>query len=1319
MSSNQVSTNQMSSHRTVKARAKLHKGIIILAGIALNVLGRTIAVQLNLPIWFDMIGTILTSNYAGMWGGIIAGLSNNVLSCIYDVTALVYSITSVCAAIMIGLMIRRKYLNNPLSVVVASFWMGILCMVISTPLNLLFYNGYSGNSWGDTLVDMLRWYDVPNLISAAAGEAVVEIPDKQVCMVFAYFIIRYFDRRKQKSDRQIVKGVKSAAVLLIASILATNMLPLSTLAAEQDIYNNSFVKKIYNNTNGMVSSEANTICETKDGYIWIGSYAGLTRFDGSQFKFIREGGLVNVVEMMTDSRGRLWIGTNDAGIARYENGKYTYFTKEDGLASNSVRCFAEDKEGNVYVGTSDRICCFGTDDTIEILRDDITFAKAMTVYQDMLIVLDNKGNLYALDKTRKLEIADSRLSGLFYYCVALTTQGLMVGAETGELFVVEISDRGITAKKQINIQANQMSAIFEDKKGRIWTATESGFGYLLPDGTYEKMDSQGFDSSIVCFHEDYQGNIWAASTYYGVMKLSESSFINMFERAGIEKQYVNAVTYHDGNYCFGTDDGLILFDAVRMRRVENELTGLLSGSRVRSLFVDSENRLWVCAYGGLVCYDSVEGITKYSSEAYRVTSDRFRCITEQQDGTIAAGTADGINYFRDGELTGTVTAENGLANTQILSIVEGFDGKIWAASDGSGIYILAGEELVENYTVEDGLSSNVILRIVPHEDGYLVVTSNALCHIDLKGNIKKLSNFPYFNNFDILIDGETAYVTCSAGLYETELAKLCGDSDEQYRLYGAGDELFSGLTANSWNYISDGDRLYLCSNQGVVVFKKHNSDMDTDMKYGITTIVCDAEEIDVEGSEPLALPPQVKNLSIYASVRNYGFTDVKVRFYVKELEDNPPIYSWNEIEPIKLHKPELSEYTICLQILDNAGEKVLQEKNYRIGKQIKSWEKPVFRTYLVLVCTEILLFTIISIACMILFVIRKNELEKLQVALEQKVQEQTEELVDKQAKIKELFLQTVAALSEAVDAKDRYTSGHSKRVAEYARMIAARRGKSREEQEAIYRAGLLHDIGKIRIPAEIIDKPGKLTEEEYNVIKLHPVTGYHILRGISDNDYIAVAAKYHHERYDGNGYPNGLAGEKIPEVARILGVADAYDAMASNRSYRNALPQEVVRSEIEKGKGTQFDPEIADVMLQMIAEDKDYTMKQTESLQRNILTIDDEAMNNKIIAHIMKDEPMYHIVSACSGREGLEILERESFDLILLDVKMPEMDGLETLRRIRKKYDTPVVLMTSDRTLDASTEFETLGCDDFITKPFLPLLIKEIVHNMTERTNIE
>ena len=345
---------------------------------------------------------------------------------------------------------------------------------------------------------------------------------------------------------------------------------------------------------------------------------------------------------------------------------------------------------------------------------------------------------------------------------------------------------------------------------------------------------------------------------------------------------------------------------------------------------------------------------------------------------------------------------------------------------------------------------------------------------------------------------------------------------------------------------------------------------------------------------------------------------------------------------------------------------------------------------------------------------RTTEMEEFQAELEKKVDEQTVELRDQQKKINDLYIQTVTALSEAVDAKDRYTSGHSKRVAEYARMIAARMGKSKKEQEEIYRAGLLHDVGKIRIPVEIINKPGRLTDEEFNIIKIHPVTGYHILRGISGNSDIAIAAKYHHERYDGKGYPNGLEGENIPESARILGVADSYDAMTSNRSYRNALPQDVVRAEIEKGKGTQFDPYVADVMLQLMDEDTEYNMKQNDLTDRKILIVDDEPMNHRIIEHIIKEEGMYQIISAEGGREALDILEKEKVDVIMLDVVMPDMDGLETLRRIREKYQTPVVLMTADKTLDTSTEFAELGCDDYVTKPFLPLLIKEVIYNMTK-----
>lgn len=343
-----------------------------------------------------------------------------------------------------------------------------------------------------------------------------------------------------------------------------------------------------------------------------------------------------------------------------------------------------------------------------------------------------------------------------------------------------------------------------------------------------------------------------------------------------------------------------------------------------------------------------------------------------------------------------------------------------------------------------------------------------------------------------------------------------------------------------------------------------------------------------------------------------------------------------------------------------------------------------------------------------------NAVEEYNTKLQEAVEERTAELQLQEMKTRNLFLQTVAALSEAVDAKDRYTSGHSRRVAEYARMIAERMGRSKEEQEEVFQAGLLHDIGKIRIPAEIINKPGRLTDEEFALIKIHPVTGYHILHEISEDTLIAVGAKYHHERYDGRGYPNGLTGEQIPEIARILGVADSYDAMTSNRSYRDALPQDVVRAELEKGKGTQFDSRIADVLLEMMDEDTGYRLRQRDDRNKRILSVDDEPMNNKIVAKIMKDEPMYEVVSASSGPEALELLGEQSFDLILLDVMMPEMDGWETLKYIRRKSQTPVVMMTADKTLDTSVEFAKFGCDDYLTKPLQPLLLKEVVHNMTE-----
>ena len=196
-----------------------------------------------------------------------------------------------------------------------------------------------------------------------------------------------------------------------------------------------------------------------------------------------------------------------------------------------------------------------------------------------------------------------------------------------------------------------------------------------------------------------------------------------------------------------------------------------------------------------------------------------------------------------------------------------------------------------------------------------------------------------------------------------------------------------------------------------------------------------------------------------------------------------------------------------------------------------------------------------------------------------------------------MFEQTAIALVNAIDAKDKYTHGHSSRVAEYSKRIAEMSGMSPAECDEIYYVALLHDVGKIGIPEEIINKKGKLTADERAIIEQHPVLGAQILHSITEYPNLMIGARYHHERYDGQGYPDRLKGEDIPEYARIIAVADAYDAMTSKRSYRYPIPQQTVREEILEGAGSQFDPKYTKLMQHLIDIDSEYEMREKDNNQ--------------------------------------------------------------------------------------------------------------------------
>ena len=205
------------------------------------------------------------------------------------------------------------------------------------------------------------------------------------------------------------------------------------------------------------------------------------------------------------------------------------------------------------------------------------------------------------------------------------------------------------------------------------------------------------------------------------------------------------------------------------------------------------------------------------------------------------------------------------------------------------------------------------------------------------------------------------------------------------------------------------------------------------------------------------------------------------------------------------------------------------------------------------------------------------ELDGYRKDLQRRLDEKTKEM-------ERITIQAIMTVANTVDAKDDYTKGHSMRVAAYSEILAQRLGWSEEDIQNIYYVAMLHDVGKIGVPDAVLNKPFKLTDLEFRLIKGHTIMGAEILKDFKMFPNVSIGAKYHHERYDGKGYPEGLKGESIPLVARVIGLVDSYDAMTSNRVYRRRLNDNIVMEELERGKGSQWDPELVDIFVSLVKE---------------------------------------------------------------------------------------------------------------------------------------
>ena len=1028
------------------------------------------------------------------------------------------------------------------------------------------------------------------MLCCILGQLALEFVDKIVTIAIVYLVILIRRWSGNHSDTEIVHRSGTAAVILALALgLSVSYSAKAAVSAEPTDYND-YVQSVYSSSNGLPCGEANDIAQTNDGVLWIGTYAGLYRYNGREFRWVDDYEAVkNVNCLYVDEEGRLWIGTNDNGLAIVIREKVVNVLDESGgLPSNSVRCVIRASDGYYYVGTTAGL-------QILVMNNGLAAANVLQEvnYVDS-IAADQHGHVAAITSDGRLFLLKEGLVQNMlqleegqdqFNCCAFAPDGtLMVGTSTNLIYGYDVSGDGFEPLDVMTCEdVNSINNLNYLDDGTLFISTDSGVSYLDSAG-YHKLNTNDFNNSIDNMLYDYQGNLWFTSSRLGLLRLARSPFKDVYSAIGMDRRVVNAIVFWQDCYYIGTDKGLDVVDEACRSQIDNDLTAALDGKRIRCMYVDGQDHLWVCTYGsGLMEFAPDGGIWEYNAENGSF-GNRARIVMGLSDGTILAAGDTGISYIRDHEIQRTIRNEDGLINSMILTLTEQSDGTILAGTDGDGIAVLKDGEVADMITREDGLSSGVILRTIkdPKSEGVFLVTSNSLCYMEPDYSVRLLDKFPYFNNYDIWVkDENTLFVMSSAGIYVVERDELVAGGDMSWELLDARRGLGASLTANSWSYYDGNDELFLPCDTGVYIIdvEKYNTDMRP-YRMQLASVRLDGVLQPPARTGAITVGQSVSRVELAPEILNYTIQEPNVGYLLEGYDAQWTVVPQNSLNNIIYVNLPAGDYTFRLGIFDSAGGQILEERKFELVKEGGFYEQQGFRIYMLLILSLFIIwFT--------WFVVQR-QLNKQQIKLN-------------------MANETVAAIANAVDAKDVRTHQHSTRVAKYAELIAEEMNCFKWWQRSkmlssLKKAAQLHDIGKIAVPDSVLNKVGRLTDEEYKTMKDHTMRGAEILKDFTLVEHVVDGTRYHHERYDGRGYPDGLKGEDIPLFGRIIGVADAFDAMTSNRVYRNHMDTDYVMNEMTRGRGTQFDPEALDAFLRLVDKgvinlDEIYAEKRAEILE--------------------------------------------------------------------------------------------------------------------------
>ena len=939
-------------------------------------------------------------------------------------------------------------------------------------------------------------------------------------------------------------------------------------------------------------SGAEAICQTDDGYVWIAQYSGLTRYDSQEYvtyKSFTENDtkydIINVRALAANGN-TLYVATNK-NLFVYKDYQFSYVNIDAGV----IRDMTLDKEHgllyissvdqgatlyNIKTGVASKLKGLESGSVNDIALDTI---RNSFYYQTDAGVFNDYGNeIYSYPR-----VLDIYSYGDILY----------IGNDDGLIKRYDMASHLFYEDISVHDQINKM--LYSKEADTLFVACENNGLYCVNFSNQEPSIASAGElenkNQLIDLMIDYQGNLWLASHFAGssgVSIITKNALLDLLyddviwqEVLEIDRGVLAIERYLDTQYivssksiyAYDLKEGKIVTDNVIMETINAYATEKAISYSPKDVEIFN-NKVYFAITGiGLVEYDpATDNVVIYDSEYITSHLEKvvevpdtsiiaaMRCL-RSFDNYLAIGYTRGVAKF-----DGNKFSAMGTGPTSVLYLSKSKEGKL-LFNRSAGIFEI--DDDFTSYTqipTIEGVEGNVLKFLVDGDkiyynlnsrlfkaeliNGEYVQSEIIIPHI--KGSIVELSKIAYNSMYGLK---RYKYVIASqTQIYIVD--KLDTDTLSDYEFYDATNGL-KNIAANTSGYYDSSDqKYYFQSTNGIFVY-----DFNEERSLSVPVKI-DAHSIVLDGVEyfgnNINISKDTYRITINLSI--FGFKPHKGYAIYYKLDGIDKDYHLMGGDDYSINFTNLAggKYKFHAYALDEHGQKS-NEIHITLNKEKKIIEHAYFWIIIALLALSI----VVGIAFFI-------------------IQLRTRRALRKQLEYKHITVESIQAIARTIDAKDEYTNGHSTRVGYYSRIIAENLGMSKDELDNMYYIALLHDIGKIAIPDKILNKPGKLTDEEFLVMKSHTTRGAKILKGISTIPHIIEGAKSHHERWDGRGYPEGLKGEEIPYVARIICCADCIDAMATRRVYKEPIPLEDIAKEFERCAGTNFDPNIAKVVVNMI-----------------------------------------------------------------------------------------------------------------------------------------